>query len=85
MKYLKSLKLFLEDFNINDTDGPDIVAQKKDLNLLLKHITDYNSGKSKIDNIILNSKDKTPEEITKKVNDVIEQDGSRNTFLSNQN
>jgi predicted nucleic acid-binding Zn-ribbon protein len=82
MKYLKSLKLFLEDFQISDTDKPDVATRKKDLNILLKHIKDYNSGKSRIDNILSNSDGKSNSDITKKLNDVIEQGGNRNTFLS---
>lgn len=83
MKYLKSLKLFLEEFEVKDTDSPDIATQKKDLNILLNHIKDYNSGVSRIDDILLNKSDgKTSEEVTKMLDNVIEKNGSRNTFLS---
>lgn len=83
MKYLKSLKLFLEEFEISDTDYPDVAAKKKDLNVLLSHIRDYNSGVSKIDDILLNkSKGKSSEEVTKMLDVIIEKGGDRNTFLS---
>lgn len=83
MKYLKSLKLFLEDFEISDTDYPDVAAKKKDLNVLLSHISDYNGGVSTIDNILLNqSKGKTDKELTEMTDKVITKNGNRNTFLS---
>ena len=83
MKYLKSLKLFLEEFEISDTDYPDVAARKKDLNVLLSHISDYAGGVSIIDDILLNKgKGKTSEEVTKLLDKVIEKGGNRNTFLS---
>ena len=83
MKYLKSLKLFLEEFEISDTDYPDVAAKKKDLNLLLSHINDYNGGVSAIDNILLNkSQGKSPADVTKMLDVIIEKGGNRNTFLS---
>ena len=83
MKYLKSLKLFLEEFEISDTDYPDVAAKKKDLNLLLSHINDYNGGVSAIDNIFLNqSKGKSSADVTKMTDKIITKNGNRNTFLS---
>jgi len=83
MKYLKSLKLFLEEFEISDTDYPDVAAKKKDLNVLLSHISDYNGGVSKIDDILLNkSQGKSPADVTKMLDVIIEKGGNRNTFLS---
>lgn len=83
MKYLKSLKLFLEEFEISDTDYPDVTAKKKDLNVLLSHISDYNGGVSKIDDILLNkSQGKSPADVTKMLDVIIEKGGNRNTFLS---
>ena len=83
MKYLKSLKLFLEEFEISDTDYPDVTARKKDLNVLLSHISDYSGGVSIIDDILLNkSKGKSPDDVTKLLDKVIEKGGNRNTFLS---
>ena len=83
MKYLKSLKLFLEEFEISDTDYPDVAAKKKDLNVLLNHIRDYSSGVSKIDDILLNkSQGKSSSDVTKMLDVVIEKGGNRNTFLS---
>ena len=82
MKYLKSLKLFLEEFEISDTDYPDVAAKKKDLNVLLSHISGYSSGVSKIDDILLNkSQGKTSEEVTKMLDVVIEKGGNRNTSI----
>ena len=82
MKYIKSLKLFLEEVEIEDTDKPDTRVQKEDLNILLKHISEYDIGVQKIDQIILKNKNKSSEEITKLLDQVIGKDGDRNTFLS---
>jgi len=82
MKYIKSLKLFLEEVDIDDTDKPDVQVQKQDLNTLLKHIKEYDSGTKKIDDILLKNKDKSSEEVTKLLDVVIGKDDDRNTFLS---
>lgn len=82
MKYIKSLKLFLEEVDIDDTDKPDERVQKQDLNTILKHIKEYDSGIKKIDDILLKNKDKSPDDITKLLDVIIGKDDDRNLFLS---
>ena len=71
MKYIKNLKLFLEEL-----DNPDLELEKT-----LKHINDFNSGKSKIDSILSN-KDRSDIDIESDLKKIIGEDENSNPFLS---
>lgn len=51
MKYLKKYKLFLEadEFEIGDTDTPDVVMSKEKMNTTMSNMKDYKTKKSQID------------------------------------
>jgi len=51
MKYLKKYKLFLEadEFEIGDTDTPDVVMSKEKMNTIMSNMKDYKTKKSQID------------------------------------
>jgi hypothetical protein len=81
MKYLKKYQLFLEEdeFEVKETDKEDIKMSKEKLNLLKKHISEYEQDKGKIDAIYKSSKD--IKEIGGKIEDIIGEDPKlRNPF-----
>jgi hypothetical protein len=51
MKYLKKYKLFLEadEFEIGDSDTPDVVMSKEKMNTTMSNMKDYKTKKSQID------------------------------------
>jgi chromosome segregation ATPase len=51
MKHLKKYKLFLEDFEVEDSDSEDVKLSKEKLDRVKTQISYYNSNKSKIDKI----------------------------------
>jgi len=51
MKYLKKWFLYLEDFEVNDTDTSDIKMAKQKLNTLRKQIDEFNSKYKDIDTV----------------------------------
>jgi len=53
MKYLKNYKIFLESFQISDSDEPDVKLAKEKMNTLESQISYYKANKSKIDSIYL--------------------------------
>ena len=59
MKYLKKYDIFLEEdeFDIKDTDAPDLKMSKEKMNSYKKWISEYSGNTSKIDNIYKNFKD----------------------------
>lgn len=71
MKYIKNLKLFLEELDSSD----------QELEKTLKHINDFNSGKSKIDSILSN-KERTDIDIESDLKKIIGEDENSNPFLS---
>lgn len=86
MKYLKKYQLFLEEdeFEIKDTDKEDVKLSKDKLNLLKKHLTEYQSKKQAIDEIYKNSQNL--EETGEKIKTILgEESEERNPFLVDYN
>jgi hypothetical protein len=54
MKYLKKYKIFLEDFEIKDTDSPDLKMAKEKMNTIKSHMADYKTKKALIDKLYSN-------------------------------
>lgn len=78
MKYIKKYKKFLENFEINDSDDPDIKMSKEKLNDIKSKIDQYNSSKSKIDSLYNSSEDKN---ISIELENIVGKDQKRNDFL----
>lgn len=84
MKYLKKYKLFKEsdEFEIEDTDSPDLKMSKDRMNTIKSQISDYNSKKSRIDSLYKSDKGT---DIQKGLEDIIGKIGDdksdRNPFL----
>lgn len=78
MKYLKKYHLFKENdnFEISDTDEPDIKLSKEKLSDLKKKLSEYNSKKSAIDNLY--KSDKVDDSELEKI---VGKDDEKNTFL----
>lgn len=53
MKYLKRYKIFLEadEFEVNDTDSPDLKMAKEKMNTMKEQMNDYTTKKNLIDKI----------------------------------
>ena len=75
MKYLKKYKLFLEDFEIEDSDESDVKMSKNRLNDIKKQISHFKSNKSKVDKLF---KD---DNVTDEIDKVITLDDKKNPFL----
>lgn len=58
MKYIKRFNLFKknENFEINDSDKPDVKMSKEKLNNLKRKMSEYNSKKASIDNLYKSDK-----------------------------
>jgi uncharacterized coiled-coil DUF342 family protein len=86
MKYLKKYQLFLEEdeFEVKETDKEDIKMSKEKLNLLKKHLSEYEPKKGQIDTIYKSLKD--IKEIEGKIKEIIGEDPKlRNPFLVDYN
>jgi len=82
MKYLKKYDIFLEEdeFDIKDTDAPDLKMSKEKMNSYKKWISEYSGNTSKIDNIYKNFKD--PKQIESELEKLLgKSDDERNPFL----
>jgi hypothetical protein len=83
MNYIKNYKIFLESFQISDSDEPDVKLAKEKMNTLESQISYYKANKSKIDSIYSNSENN--EEIEKELEKILgksdSQNGNRNPFL----
>lgn len=55
MKYLKKYKIFLENFEIKDTDSPDLKMAKEKMNTIKSQMADYKTKKSLIDKLYSNT------------------------------
>lgn len=80
MKHLKKYTVFLEEaeFDVQVTDKPDVKAAKEELSKLKKHLTEYKSKKTAIDNLYL--KAKTDEDIKAQLNTIVGTE-NKNPFL----
>lgn len=78
MKYIKNLKLFLEEL---DSSDQELNESDPEIEKTLKHINDFNSGKSKIDSILSN-KERTDIDIESDLKKIIGEDENSNPFLS---
>lgn len=80
MKHLKKYTVFLEEaeFDVQATDKPDVKAAKEELSKLKKHLTEYKSKKTAIDNLYL--KAKTDEDIKAQLNTIVGTE-NKNPFL----
>lgn len=78
MKYLKRYHLFTEndDFEISNTDEPDVKLSKEKLSELKSKLSEYNSKKSSIDNLY-KSDNVDPSDLEK----IVGKDENRNSFL----
>jgi hypothetical protein len=84
MKYLKRYNLFLEsdEFEIGDTDTPDVVMSKEKMNTTMSNIKDYNAKKSQIDAIYKKDGIDIKKELEKVLGKTDVQNGEdRNPFL----
>ena len=85
MKYLKKYRIFLEDFEIKDTDSPDLKMAKEKMNTIKSQLSEYKTKKSAIEKLYSNMEltDSDIEtELKKILGDVDAQDGpDRNPFL----
>jgi hypothetical protein len=79
MKYLKKYKLFLEEdeFDVKDTDKEDVKMSKEGLNKIKLKISEYNSKKSKIDQLYKGTEDPSGDDLEK----IIGKEEDRNDFL----
>ena len=80
MKYLKKYKVFFENLEVKDTDDEDVKASKEGLNKLKDHLSDYNSNKSKLEDLF--KKADNIEEINNELSKIIGEEEERNPFLS---
>jgi chromosome segregation ATPase len=80
MKYLKKYKLFLEEdeFDVKDNDKEDVKMSKEGLNDLKSKISEYNSKKSKIDQLYKGTEDPSGDDLEK----IIGKEEDRNEFLT---
>ena len=78
MKYIKNLKLFLEEL---DSSDQELNESDPEIEKTLKHINDFNSGKSKIDSILSN-KERTDIDIESDLKKIIGEGENSNPFLS---
>lgn len=84
MKYLKKYNLFLEsdEFEIIDTDTPDVVMSKEKMNTTMANMKDYKTKKSQIDAIYNKEGVNIEEELEKILGKTDVQSGEdRNPFL----
>ena len=83
MKYLKKYKIFLEsdEFEVEDTDTPDVKMSKEEMNKVGQHISEYKSKKPSIDTLYKNAKD--DKEITDGLENILGKEDvpDRNPFL----
>jgi DNA repair exonuclease SbcCD ATPase subunit len=82
MKYIKNYKNYFlsENLETNSDDSQSTKMAKEKLNDLKEKISEYNSKKSKIDNIYKSSKDS--EELKRKMDDILGKESQgRNKFL----
>ncbi len=57
MKHIKKYNLFLEDFEVNNTDAPDIKMSKDRMNTIMKQVKEYQQKKSIVDQLYVSTKD----------------------------
>lgn len=85
MKYLKKYKIFLENFEIKDTDSPDLKMAKEKMNTIKTQMKEYTSKKSIVEKLYSNMELKDSDietELKKILGEVDAQDGAdRNPFL----
>jgi hypothetical protein len=83
MKYLKKWSLYLEDFEVNDTDSSDIKMAKEKLNTLRKQIDEFNIKSKEIDIAYKTNDDKKISDMEKKLfgDTDIKSGADRNEFL----
>ena len=84
MKYLKKYNLFLEsdEFEIGDTDTPDVVMSKEKMNTTMSNMKDYKTKKSQIDALYKKDDVNVEEELEKILGKTDVQNGEdRNPFL----
>jgi hypothetical protein len=83
MKYLKKWSLYLEDFEVNDTDPSDIKMAKEKLNTLRKQIDEFNIKSKEIDIAYKTNDDKKISDMEKKLfgDADIKSGADRNEFL----
>ena len=87
MKYLKRYKLFLEadEFEVKDTDTPDLKMAKEKMNTIKTQLSDYKSKKALIDNLYSN-KELSDADIEKELKNILGEtdalpEEDRNPFL----
>lgn len=87
MKYLKRYKVFLEadEFEVKDTDAPDLKMVKEKMNTIKSQISDYKTKKNLIDNIYSN-KELSDDDIEKELKSILGEtdalpEEDRNPFL----
>ena len=84
MKYLKKYNLFLEadEFEIGDSDTPDVVMSKEKMNTTMSNMKDYKTKKSQIDAIYKKDGIDVEKELEKILGKTDIQNGEdRNPFL----
>lgn len=79
MKYLKKFSLFLENYDIKDTDPEDVKLAKEKLNDLGKQITEYGQKKAQITSIY--NKAETISETGEEIRKIIGEGEESNKFL----
>lgn len=57
MKHIKSYSFFLENFEVDIMDSPDIKMSKEKMNTTIKHVKEYQQKKSLIDQLYSSTKD----------------------------
>lgn len=78
MKYIKKYNFFIENYEISDTDRPDVKSSKENLNKLKDQLSEYNSKKGQIDKLY-NNNDKVESSDLEKI---IGKDSDKNPFLT---
>lgn len=80
MKYLLDFQFFIEKIEVKDTDPADIQSAKEKLNSIEKHLSEYPSLKSKIDEIYKKNQS-NPKNIDKEIENLLGKDpDQRNPF-----
>jgi hypothetical protein len=57
MRYIKKYNLFKEDFEVGNTDAPDIKISKERMNTVMLQVKDYKQKKSLVDQLYTSTRD----------------------------